>query len=43
MRIEVYKLTVSCGKLCDSESKAGTGGRGGVAGGAFSLSVVCES
>ena len=36
---------MSCGTCCasDETSKAGTGGRGGVAGGAFSLSVVCDS
>jgi hypothetical protein len=34
----------SCGRLCESgAAKAGMGGRGGVAGGAFSLSVVCDS
>lgn len=36
---------MSCGTCCGSGAveKAGTGGRGGVAGGAFSLSVACES
>jgi hypothetical protein len=36
---------MSVGTVCDSveAEKAGTGGRGGVVGGAFSLSVACES
>ena len=36
---------MSCGTFCDSVAveKEGTGGRGGVAGGAFSLSVACDS
>jgi hypothetical protein len=34
----------SCGRACESGApKAGIGGRGGVAGGAFSLSVACDS
>jgi hypothetical protein len=38
-------VVISGGILCDSveAEKVGTGGRGGVAGGAFSLSVACES
>jgi hypothetical protein len=38
-------VVISGGTLCDSveAEKVGTGGRGGVAGGAFSLSVACES
>ena len=38
-------MVTSVGTLCDSveAEKAGTGGRGGVAGGAFSLSVACDS
>lgn len=38
-------MVMSCGTFWASEDveKAGTGGRGGVTGGAFSLSVVCDS
>lgn len=41
----VAYAVMSCGTAWASagEVKAGTGGRGGVAGGAFSLSVACES
>jgi hypothetical protein len=35
---------MSWGRPVESDAvKAGTAGRGGVAGGAFSLSVVCDS
>lgn len=38
-------MVISGGILCEAveAKKAGTGGRGGVVGGAFSLSVACES
>jgi hypothetical protein len=38
-------VVISGGTFCDSDGaeKVGTGGREGVAGGAFSLSVLCES
>ena len=38
-------MVMSCGRFCGSlaAGKEGTGGRGGVAGGAFSLSVACDS